>query len=715
MSDTLTHLFSPQSIAVVGASDHEGKPGNIIVKQLLGKGFRVLPVSTKESAVRGVPAYRSIRDVPEVPDVAVLAIPAEAAVAATGDCVSAGVPVVIVVAGGFGETCSSDGRASEAGRALEERLRAIVSGSRTRVLGPNTLGVLVPRTGLDTVFLDPSRFRRPRPGAGTLISQSGSAMLVGMDAAAFYGVGLAAFVGLGNRLDIDENELLEYFASDPATSAIGLYLESFADAPGFVRVCREVVPRKPVALLRAGRSAAGARAVQLHTGSLAGSDRVTDGVLRQLGVIRVFDEEELIDATRTLAAAPPLAGRRVAVLTNGGGIGVIAADYVESQGRGIASSLASLSDETLSRLAKAALPFSAVRNPIDLTASCVNDTYDAALGILQDDPGVDVILCCALFQPPGVDEGLNEILCHWGREGHKPLIVTAIGSETAIQCIRTLESAGVVAFPSVWRAVRAIDVLARRGEFLRRESPRRPADEAGWRGRPTIRSRAGTPLAEDEVKTILRDYGLVTPTSVVLPEGLPPSDLPFNYPVVVKVRSATIAHKTELGGVVLGIRDRAELKAAVNEMRSRFPGEDLLVEQMVPQGVEIIVGLIDDPTFGPSIMCGAGGVLAELYRDVSFRAIPIERADAEEMLGELKVDALLRGFRGTRASREAVVDVLLRVSRLGRDLSGLLDQMDLNPVIVHEDGAVVVDAKLVWKPESRLGLPTMVKGGGEAS
>ncbi|MCL5961762.1 MAG: acetate--CoA ligase family protein [Chloroflexi bacterium] len=693
MHKGLDRLLNPRSIAVIGASAQEGKAGNFIVMQLLGGSFRVFAVNAKGDTVFGLPIYRSVQDIPEVPDLAILALPAEAAPGATRDCVKRGIGAVIVVAGGFGEI-------GEAGRALERELEEAIKGSRTRILGPNTLGVLVPRLKLDTIFLPAARLRRPGPGAVALISQSGSAVMGGMDVAAFYGASLAAFVGLGNRLDVDENELIEYFAHDASTSAIGLYLESFADTHRFVEVCRNVSPRKPIVLLRAGRSSAGARAVQLHTGSLAGSDRVTDGVLRQMGAIRVYDDEELLDAAQALACTRPLSGRRMVVLPLGGGMGIVTADYIEAKERGISSSLAELAPRTREKLARIALPFASVRNPIDLTASATHQMFDAALEILQGDPGVDVILACFGYHPATVDEhGLTQILCHWGREGKKPLVAAPIGSETAIKGIRDLEAAGVPAFPSIWRAVRAVDVLARRGEYLRRvDSSRRFVSVPnGGPASPDCQPRLGVPLAEDEVKAILRERGVQTPDSVVLPQGMLPARLPLSYPVVVKIRSAAVLHKTEMKGVALNIPNRQELTKVIKEMRSRFPGEDLLVEQMEPPGIEIIVGLIEDPTFGLSIMCGMGGILAELYQDVAFRLVPISRAEAEEMLGELKAYPLFEGFRGIRASREAVIDLLLKVSSLGQELTGHVDQMDLNPVIVHADGAVVVDAKLIWK------------------
>lgn len=689
MKTGLNCLLNPNSVAVFGVSDQEGKAGNSVVKQLLNSSVRVYGINPKGGTLFGNTIYRTVDELPEVPDLAVIALPAELAPEATRACAQREIGAVIVIAGGFGEV-------GKAGRKLEQELKDAIAGTRTRILGPNTLGLLIPRLKLDTVFLPSSHLRRPNSGNIALISQSGSGVMGALDVGAFYGVGLSAFVGLGNRIDVNENELLNYFAEDPNTSAIGIYLESFVDAQEFIKVCQKVSPQKPIVLVKAGRSSAGAKAVALHTGSLAGSDRVTGGVLSQLGVIRAYDDEDLLDTARALAHAQPLNGRRVAILTGGGGTGVMIADYVESKEKGIAASLAKLDPDIEARLAKMAPPFASVHNPIDLTPAASNDMYDAALEILQDDPGVDVIIACLMYHAAKRDEHLTERICYWGKHGKKPLIVAAIGSETTMQASRQMEAAGVLALPSFWRAVKAVDVLAQRAEFLRQVNSRKEIVSVPNSSELSSVPLLGIPLAEDEVKAILRQRGVSTPDSIVLSKGQL-TEIPLPFPLVVKIRSADVLHKTELKGVALNITDLEILKQTVTEMSSRFPGEDLLVEGMEAPGVEIIVGLIEDGTFGLSIMCGIGGILAEIYQDVSFRLVPISRLDADNMLRELKAHALFEGFRGIKANREAVIDLLLKVSGLGWDLKGHIDQMDLNPIIVREDKAVVVDAKLIWK------------------
>ena len=688
MGNNIEALLKPQSVVVVGASAQEGKVGNIILTQVVKGKFRVYAVNPKGGTACGLPLYASVRDLPEVPDLAVLALPAGPTLGAAQECIQLGVKAIVAIAGGFSET-------GDAGYALEQQLGNMLRGSQTRLLGPNTLGLLVPGIGLDTNFLPAEHMRRPDPGNIAILSQSGSIAVGEMDSNALTGVSISAFVGFGNRLDINENELMDYYAEDPGTDVLAMYLESFADPQGFLERCRRIVPHKPVILLKAGRSEAGARAVQLHTGSLAGSDRVTDGALRQAGVIRVYDTQELMDAARVLAFMPPIDDCRVAVLTNGGGFGIVASDFIESNRPGIGAKLAVLSEETKQKIASAALSFAAVRNPIDLTASLNNAMCDAALSALQEDPGVDIILFTLGFQPPAIDENLIDIIIHWARNGSKPMIVVPIGSDIVLKAMQKFNAAKVPAFTSIWRGVQAIDTLAKRGKMLRKLQAAQadPVETAGAVA-PTLQP--GAPVGEYEVKAALREVGVNVPRSIVLRPGEQLQAIPLNYPLVVKISSAEILHKTEQKGVLLGIRDRDELEKAVADMRSRFATGDILIEEMEGRGVEMIVGLVRDSTFGLAVMCGLGGTTAELYQDVSFRMVPITRRDADEMLRELKGHKLLEGFRGIQTDREGLIDLLVKISHFGEFYQDDILQMDLNPVIVQPERAVAVDAKILW-------------------
>jgi acyl-CoA synthetase (NDP forming) len=471
----LDAFFSPRTVAVVGASRDPAKIGHLVLKYLLESDARIYPVNPSADEILGHPCYPDLASIPGEVDLAVLAVPAATTVQMVRQCVDKGVGAIIAQASGFGET-------GEEGRRLEGEIRAILAaappGRRPRLLGPNTLGVYVPRRRLDTTFTLRERSPRPGPGDIAFISQSGAAAVCIMEGAATLGVGLSAFVGIGNKLDVDENELLDYFAQDPCTRAIALYLEGFRDGREFLERCRRITPHKPVVVLKTGRSATGARAAALHTGSLAGSDRVVEGALRQVGAFRAYDEEELVDLARALGHGRPLAGKRVAVLTTAGGLGVIATDLLESRDRGVGLELAPISLDGKARLRSVLVPFASVHNPIDLTANGSNEHYAASLEVLEAEPEVDAILCIMQFQSPFVDEGLAQLIIDWFQRGPKPMVVVTIGGELSQQGLRRVVQAGVPAYPSLWRAVRALAALYQRGQYLRRLDPSPPPADA---------------------------------------------------------------------------------------------------------------------------------------------------------------------------------------------------------------------------------------------
>lgn len=462
---SLDAFFAPRTVAVVGASRDPAKIGHLVTKYLLESEARVYPVNPSAREILGRPCYPALESIPGEVDLAVLAVPAPATVDVVRECVKKGVRAIIAQASGFGET-------GEAGRRLETEIRDILSSvpgdRRPRLLGPNTLGVYVPRNRLDTTFTVRERSPRPGPGDIAFISQSGATAVCIMEAAASMGVGLSAFAGIGNKLDVDENELLDYFAADPHTRAIAFYLENFKDGRGFLERCRRITPRKPVVVLKAGRSASGMRAAALHTGSLAGSDRVVEGALRQVGAFRAYDEEELVDLARVLGQGRPLAGRRVAVLTTAGGLGVILTDLLESRDRGVGLELAPISEEGKARLRSALVPFASVHNPIDLTANSSNQHYADALRVLEEEEGVDAILCVMQFQSPYVDEALADLIIDRFHHGPKPMVVVTIGGELSWRGLRRLGEARVPVYPSLWRAVRATAALYQRGCYLAR-------------------------------------------------------------------------------------------------------------------------------------------------------------------------------------------------------------------------------------------------------
>lgn len=460
MTGNLDALFSPRSVALIGASADPGKIGNVVLRNLSKGSFRFYPVNPKHTQIMGLRCYPSIADTPGPVDLAVVSLPARLTVDAVKDCVIKGVKVVIVTSSGFRES-GPDGLAAEM-----EMVQAI-RGSGTRLLGPNTMGVFIPSVGLDTLLIPPERSPRPESGPVAIISQSGAVSISFLERARAAGVGISACVGLGNKGDINENELLAHFEADPKTKCIALYLESFVDGRAFVRLAEAASKVKPIVLLKAGRSLAGSGAAASHTGAIAAtSDGLVAGALRQARIVRVFDEEELLDIAKALSVGGHIGGDRICIIASAGGYGVIAADYVESTDHGMGMRMASLSEETVRALRAIAPPFTSVRNPVDLTAGVTDEMYDKALEALQRDSGVDGIMMSLELQPPKVTEGLVDVAIRRSRSGQKPIVVCVFGGDKTEEVIRKLQKGGVAAYPTLLRAVRALAGLACRGKHL---------------------------------------------------------------------------------------------------------------------------------------------------------------------------------------------------------------------------------------------------------
>jgi acyl-CoA synthetase (NDP forming) len=455
----LERLFKPKAIAVIGVSKKEGNIGRIIFERLVPSLRKLYPVHPKEPDVLGYKTYPNVAALPEGIDVAVVATRASAAVATAEACAVKGIPFLIVVAGGFGET-------GDQGLELEKRLLRIPEKYETRILGPNSLGLFVPSERLDTIFVEHGDKALSRGGGIAFITQSGSVGVEALGLASNSGYGMRAFVGLGNKCDLDELDFLHYFSRDPETACLAFYLENFAHGRHFLESARCVAPHKPVIVLKAGRTKAGARAVASHTGRLAGMDAVVSGAFRQYGIQRATDDEELCDASKCLAMLSPAPGPRIAVLTPAGGFGVMCADYIEADQRGIKLTMAQLAPRTVRRIREASFLFAACNNPVDLTASADDGMFGHSLEALLEDDGVDMVICTAFFAPPAISDNLIREIADRARRSPKPVItVTQYGPFTDLY-LRRFHDAGVVGFPSISRAVRAARFLVERACIL---------------------------------------------------------------------------------------------------------------------------------------------------------------------------------------------------------------------------------------------------------
>ncbi|MGH9367550.1 MAG: GNAT family N-acetyltransferase [Thermoanaerobaculia bacterium] len=685
---SMRKLFEPRSVAVVGAARSRGKIGSEILHNLLAAGFRgeVYPVNPAAAKIAGRRCYPTVRAIPGPVDLAVLAIPAPAVEAAVDDCLAKRVAGLVVISAGFRET-GEEGRRREA--AILEKVRR----AGIRLVGPNCMGIVNtdPRVRLNATFSPVY----PPEGRVALSSQSGALGLALLDCARRLNLGISSFVSVGNKADVSGNDLVQYWAEDPRTDVILLYLESFGSPGLFARIARRVARRKPIVAVKAGRSRAGARAASSHTGALAESDAVVDALFRQAGVIRTQTLEEFFDVATLLAHQPVPPGRRVAILTNAGGPGILAADACEAQ----ALTITPLEPATREKLA-AGLPREAgLGNPIDMLASAPAAQYRRCLRLLLGDATVDAVL--VIFIPPIVTEAAEVARAIVrGARGFsaKPVVATFLGEEGAPSALGRIPS-----YPFPERAAVSLARAASWGEW-RREPPgrlRRFRDVDRERARAVVGAalkRGGGWLDPLETQELLSAFAIASaPVRLVRQEReAAEAARELGFPAVLKAVGPGILHKTEVGGVRLDLPDDRAVRDAYREMRQRLGQAmtEALVQKQVPGGVEVIVGATCDPTFGPLIAYGSGGTLVELQADVAFRLQPLTDADAAAMLEEVRGTARLRGWRGTPpADEEALRELLLRVSAL-LEACPEVREMDLNPVKVLEKGVIVLDARV---------------------
>jgi len=688
-------FFEPRGVAVVGAGRQRGKIGAEIFHNVRATRFQgqVVPVNPKASSIDSVKCYPRVTDIPFEVDLAIVAVPADQVAGVADDCVEKGVKGIVVISAGFGEA-GPEGQTRE--RALLEKVRS----ARIRMIGPNCMGLVNtdPEVRLNATFAPVY----PPEGRVAMLSQSGALGLAILDYASRLNLGISTFVSVGNKPDVSGNDLIQYWEEDPRTDVILLYLESFGNPRNFGPIARRVSRKKPIVAVKAGRSRAGSKAASSHTGALAESDAVVEALLRQSGVIRTRTLEELFDVASLLANQPIPSGRRVAILTNAGGPAILAADACEAQGL----VLASLGDSTV-RALRSFLPEAAsVANPVDLLASASADDFGRAMRTLLADPGVDSLL--VIYIPPLVSDPekvASEIGAAARNAPRKPVLATFMSAKGAPPEISPLPC-----YPFPESAAAALARVTAYGEWRRRPEGTVPRfEDVRWQDLrsliATAMARGGGWLAPGEAQELLTVVGIPVARSRLASSwsDVRDSAKEIGFPLVLKAVGPTILHKTEVGGIKLGLTDMSAVRSAYREL-SRGLGESMtavLVQEMVADGVEVIAGATYDAAFGPLVLYGSGGTLVELLNDVSFRIAPLTDLDVADMLEEVKGTALLRGYRGARAGDEAALrEILLRVSAL-LDFCPEVLELDLNPVKVLGTGACVVDFRVrVGRPPS---------------
>jgi acetyl coenzyme A synthetase (ADP forming)-like protein len=669
---------------VIGVSRRRGSIGAEIFHNLSAGGFTgtVVPVNRHAEAIGGITAYGSVRDVPADIDLAVIAVPAAAVPAVVEDCIAKRVGAIVVISAGFGET-------GEQGRVAELALRERVRAAGIRMIGPNCMGVV----NTDPAFHLNASFSPTFPPEGQIAfsSQSGALGLAILEYAQQLNLGLSTFASVGNKADVSANDLLEYWEHDERTRVILLYLESFGNPRRFREIAQRVTREKPIVAVKAGRSSSGARAASSHTGALAASDTVVDALFRDSGVIRTETLEELFDVAALLAHQPLPAGRRVAILTNAGGPGILAADACE----GFGLTVSPLTAATVAGLRDFLPPAASVSNPVDMLATASAEHYARAIALLLRDPGVDSLL--TIFIPPLVTDSADvaRSIAEQARGSQKPILATFFGASgvpeilSPVPCYTFPESAARALARVTEYAARRLVPVGSTPAFA--DFDRNAARAVVQRGRGT----GGGWLSPLGCEALLRAGGIPTAGTHVARSAGEACALAheLGYPVVLKGSGPDILHKTEAHVVHTGLQD-AEAVAAAYRSLARHPGVLQVLVQPMVHGVEMFVGASFDRKFGHAIVCGSGGTLVELMHDTSCRLAPLTDVAAREMLNELRGAALLRGFRGAPPADEAaLLDILLRVSAL-LEACPEIEELDLNPVIVSPAGAVAVDARV---------------------
>lgn len=694
----VAHVLRPASVAVYGASDREGSVGGAVFRNLLEGGYtgRLLAVNRRGGTVMGRDALRSIADAEEPVELAVIAIPARAVLAAARACARHGVRALVVIAAGFGE-------AGAVGRRRQGALLDLCRRSGMRLVGPNCLGVMntAPDVRLDASFAP----RQPPPGRIAFLSQSGALGIAVVDTARELGLGLSAFVSVGNKADLSGNDFLSYWERDPGTDVVLMYVESFGNPRKFARVARRVARSKPVVAIKGGRSAAGAQAAGSHTGALlSASDGTVQALFEQAGVIPTETLGELFDVAALLSSQPAPAGPRVGIVTNGGGLGILCADACAAAGLEVTPLPGGLRRALRRALADGA----AVGNPVDVLAAATPDEFERAIAAVGGGGAVDAVI--AIYVPPMVSDP-REVALAIRRAADAvdvPVATVLTMSDPPLDALAG-EGAPLPAYRFPENAVRALARAARYG---------------AWRGRPpdpeaevdADAARAGAALARalergagwlepDEVAELLDAYGIARPAQRVARDAVAAGSAAreLGVPVALKAVAPGLVHRSDAGAVVTGLRGPTAVAREARAMRRRLAAADrkvtgFVVQAMAGAGVEMLAGVVSDPTFGPVVACAAGGTAAELLGDTAVRLGPLSRGEAHEMVRSLRTFPLLDGYRGApRCDVAALEDVLVRLSALA-EAHPEIAELECNPVFAGPDGAVAVDARARVQP-----------------
>ena len=713
----LHDILAPSGIAVVGASADPTKRGYKAMVGLINGGYQghIYPINPKADHILGVQAWPSLTEMPGCPELALLCTPAATVPALIAECGRRGVKGAVILASGFGET-------GEAGAALEAQMMEAARAHGVRIIGPNTSGMFNLHHQINLLALE-----NVKPGDIGIVSQSGNMLLsLALEAQHNGQVGFSTYVGPGNQSDIGFNDYLRYLGEDEHTRVATLYVEGFRDGQQFLKVARDVTAMKPVVVYKSGATEQGQKAASSHTGALAGSYQMTVDLLRQAGVSVVQYSDEILPVAEGLGRLQKAPGKRVAVISDGGGQATIAADRLSEAGL----TLAELSDATRSALRKVLLPQASTLNPVDVAGSSdANPSLLAScIELVMADEGVDSVFLVGMFGGYSLrfaESLMGDEMCgaermvELAQASEKPLVIYSLYAPIKPPALRRLHEAGLPVYSSIEHAVRVLAALGERGEYLANQqvqetiAPAAPSET----GKAMLKAAKaeGRDLLEFEAKGLLAEHGIAVPEEWLVRREDELAEIfqrTQGKPLAMKVVSKDILHKSDAGGVKLNLVGEAPLRDAFQAIHSNAQAYDpnaqiegVLVTPMAEKGVEVIIGMLRDPIFGPVLMFGLGGIFVEVLEDVAFRSLPLTLRDAQSMVDQLKAQKVLAGVRGAAGvDKQALVSLLMQISRLVEAYPEICE-LDLNPVIAYPEGHsaanyAIVDARIIVERQS---------------
>ncbi|MBI5193014.1 MAG: GNAT family N-acetyltransferase [Nitrospirae bacterium] len=711
----LKKIFNPKTVAVVGASESEGSVGRAVTENLLlSKDRKIFPVNPNRKTILGIDAYPTIGDVPEQVDLAVIATPAKTVPAILEECGKASVEGIIIVSAGFKET-------GEEGRRLEDQIREIRGRYGMRIIGPNCLGIIRPTVGLNASFLK----THPQPGKIAFISHSGALGSAILDWAINTHIGFSLFVSLGSMIDADFGDLIDFLGDDPETKSIMLYMEGIGNAKKFISAARGFARNKPIIVLKPGRFAESAKAALSHTGAMAGDDQVYDAAFKRVGVIRIRDISDLFNAAEVLHSKNLPKGPDIAVVTNAGGAGVIVTDLLI----GLGGKLAKLSDNSIKSLDEHLPAYWSKDNPVDVLGDADIDRYVKALTVCLNDPGVNGVMTIYTPQGKARPDELAKALAEIAKTSFKPVITVWMGGKEVSAAREISLQYNIPSYDTPEDAVKTYMYMYRYGRNLQLlyETPGQlPVDQSPPKYNlkafiSELNKKGRTLLAEDEAKRFLSNYGIPTirPQLTKDVEDAVNAAANIGYPVVIKIVSPDITHKSDIGGVVTGIHNEGQLRneydGMLNRVREKMPQAEITgisVQKMLERiDYELILGAKKDNDFGTVILFGMGGVTAELFRDFSIGLPPLNQTLARRLMEETKVFRMLHGYRGRPpADLQQLEQIIVSFSNLLVDFPEI-KEIDINPLAVSNGKAYILDARIViegYMPESSSPYPHLV-------